>query len=385
MISNLNTKLGNAGQALGSRRMPVSCENIRYYFSQDEWASIFTREQSMQIKIDAVVHRVVKLGYWNPTEKSYAVMASIVLWYNGAMLGDDVLSVVRDIKARMRSMTAKMPLMQTRPDTALPANPDDFKVAYPLIFDATFGPVVPAAPPGDVSSWMALLASVPCRSTRAGCQAKSAVLRPRAQNALHVLGSALQHQQLHGLHRAGDIPITYLTGHQSPLNGRSPSSESLGSPQPLLALPAPPTTAQPSVARLALPAPEHAVTPSVAPLAVPAPNASLSDPAVRSEHIEVADSVAGMVEEMQKLLKKNASTGEDYEADGDEAKGDDAKGDDAKGDVGTNRRQAYKRPAAAAFKRPAAVAFPLGCSKCRFSVNGCRQCRSSSFSGCRAR
>ena len=81
VIASLNTKLISAPVAvLGHRTTPTSCENIRFYFTAEEWqqwsADLGDCSICQQV-LEMVVKRAIELGHTNPTEKSFGAIATI--------------------------------------------------------------------------------------------------------------------------------------------------------------------------------------------------------------------------------------------------------------------------------------------------------------------
>ena len=193
VIASLNNRVDSGGDSSvdgGRRRVPVSCESIRFYFTHAEWTGLLGASSSLQKRLELVVSRVVALGYWNPTERSFAAIAAVVLFgAQDAEFADQRLTVLRDAKTLLKSVTAKRVLgAGNYMDEPLPQSPTVHKEKHPSQFACAFPKDIPVDPPGDDSGWRAAVATIPCRSTRAGrfpfCQQCVRMQLPKTERAI---------------------------------------------------------------------------------------------------------------------------------------------------------------------------------------------------------
>lgn len=101
----LNTKLGDKA-VISTRATLLSVEFMRFYFTQVEWDTVL-HGGTLSSKVELIARRCLALGYTNPTEKSFQSLASIALHSSEyPMFSDQMLAVVRDIKAQLRRPVA---------------------------------------------------------------------------------------------------------------------------------------------------------------------------------------------------------------------------------------------------------------------------------------
>jgi hypothetical protein len=310
-------------------------QHIGHYFTEAQWAVFSGNNVQLSSKIDACMQHTRRLGLVHPTEKTVAVLAAMCLGQAVfTMSPKQCLEVVHLIKAVNKSFT----LHGTAPAQSvehLPENPQEFKAMAQLFWNAAFGDSQPVPNPISPVVWASIVCRIPCRSTRAGAKA---VPYPIAR------GSSF-----------GDIQIEYLQpakqrvravtnadcNLQFPMHGSAePRSWSPMSPQ-LLALPAPPPMSPPTT--------------------TPASDSQIDEvAAAASPHHQGPTPLEQMVEAMRNQMKPHVAA-------------------EPSRDANSCTAAAAAKPAVA-MKRPAAApAVKLGCSKCRFSAGGCKQCRNPLF------
>jgi hypothetical protein len=251
----------------------------------------------------------------------------------------------------------------------LPLDPDEYKAKWPVQYTAVFGVGPgPTKAAGGETDWLARVSTIPCRVTRTGCTQIGAA-RTSASNKCQIALSAYA-DVLRSSRSNPEIDITYLSAPQR--HPQPPLLQLTGfqqpAPQPLLALPAPDRAELDQ---------QHQQHQQQHGSQDSSSQCSSQLPALHGSQAE-QDKVAKMVEAMREQLCKARH----------EPKRDDAEDGSIPGKCCT-AVAVRKRPAAASNLRTkrhatAVVPFRLGCSKCRMSLGGCKQCRNPDFKGKRA-
>jgi len=340
---NLRMETSSHGMALSLKphQAMQDWQHVVQYFTEAHWAMFGGNDVQLSSKIDACLQHTRRLGLVHPTEKTVAVLAAVCLG-NAVftMSPKQCLDVVHLIKSVNKSFTVHGSAPAKSVDQ-LPENPEMFKKMSQLFWNAAFGDSQPVPIPVSIVVWANMVSKIPCRSTRAGAKPDQC---PIARS------------------HSGDIRIKYLQpavprvraitsgGSSSPYLVHGSPMFSPASPRELLALPPPPSSPA-TTASAGSDSQIDEVTPVAAPPA--------------------ATPLEQMVDAMRKQMKPHVAA----EPSGD-AKSDTA-AEPAKKNTAAKPAGGMKRPAAA----PAAK---LGCSKCRFSANGCKQCRNPLFSGKRS-
>jgi hypothetical protein len=360
VVSTITSRVSTGRAQTGVRKQLQNCESIFMYFTASEWLHI-RGTAPMASKIDLVVKRAAGLGFRNPSERSYASMA-LLLVNNANVSAAVALGVVRDIKRTFRSITARLALPTFSIET-LPETPSEFKALHPVVHDAIYGSeMMPVAPPGQVVDWFNQIGQVPCRSTRSGCDAVRSELPGKAAAAVRTLCSASSAAFVRHGSDLGEIPITYLQPQIGNLQHGHVARQ-----QPLLALPPPPIDAG-SQSDGMRPSMSHSPHSSQSLQSI---EDSKSEPSILSGCVAAANQPAcqsagvdKMILEMRRQLHQGKA----------------AECDDAEGPAElASAKVPFKRPSAASgadpvMKRPAG-ASSYGCSKCRWNPSGCSRCR----------
>ena len=394
VVSSLTARLAtdpSQGASL-QRRSLQNAELIRNYFTEDEWLNNLAPGVPRDQKIDFVCKRAILLGIVSPTEKSVAAMTAIVMFGMDAS-PSQVLVVLRDVKKQMKSIVSR--IVPTVMPPVLPESPADFAKEFGTLYGGVFGAAEPCKPPGNNMTWSQWQACVPCRITRAGCQdvAQVGVKTGRAMQAL----SDVMKQQQRGNVFQNDIPLTYFStdGQYSfqrqglALHSGVPQQQQQQQQQLALqflpslqgAQPAP-QAAQPAM--LALPPWQPPDQESQASSSPPEqPKTAVAAP------IDVANSVDAMVAAMKAQISK-APASKDAKQTAKKRPAAAPEVASAAEPVKTAKKRRAAAPASATVpmktKAPAVnyVAvkkLKLGCAKCRYLKNGCKQCRNPAFAG----
>jgi len=417
LVSFMSTKVGTGENVVNDRRRSLQdAELITSYFTQVEWSTVLKPDMPLQPKLELIAHRSIRLGFCNPSERSFASMVSIAM-HGCPYFASTSLANVRLLKRLHRSVTAKMqPLAM--PPQSLPVDVGEFKEQYPMLFAATFPDQdhQPVPPPGGASQWAVAGNMIACRSTRTGCSEKTQAMKTTqsdsvVQGLLDIITSS------RGRSSSGDIPIAFnkhvahrVDGH--PMLALQP----VRNPPEMLALPPIPEAANASPTATSLAdsfeesgqaSPASTVAaPPVQQTAVAAPQAQQT--AVAAPPIPqtaVGASVSAMVEAMraqmqQPAMKKPAaatpaSTSSSStpavastETQSPMKKNTNAKPVANKPKTKAKATKATSEPVklkqnTAPMKRPAAQQT-WGCSRCRMKPHGCSQCWDPAFGGRRA-
>jgi hypothetical protein len=329
------------------------------YFDEADWA-VLKGQAACGDKMFIICKRMLQLGLRNPTEKAFATMLSVI---SHNVSPSVALEMLRELKKSFRSMKSNY-----APPTVwieeLPLRPAAYKQAHPDIYRACYGDKDPVQQ--DDEQWQWHLSNIPLRSTRACCSGSghglaSMISGRSTQSQKAALASLVAavgrnhspdivdptiNLQVFGRPQPSQVSSSQASGMQQQL-------QASGMQQQLLALPAPPQQ---------LRAPSSSVPLLQLQDGTPPANSEsgsqpqdVQDPRLVEQQPEQA--VATMVEAFQKKMTKTSS--------------------------GTkNMCPVLKRPAS---EKSSEALFSLGCSKCRYSSGGCKQCRRPEYSGKRGK
>ena len=342
------TPVAEVTTSQGQRIRLQSMDSAWRYFTKSDWDAIASNA-NVADKISVVVRRMLSLGLRNPTEKTFAAMAAVLV---GTSLPSVALNIVRAVKTQFRCSTVK--LVDRGVLDVYPDNTAELKESHPLLWNNAYGDDEPMEVAGE-DAWKVKTTFLPMRATRTGCSQAMTMTIGRTTLRQKHSSAALWAASPCGVGRCEEMldPSIGLRTLGSNCSFGSPPP----GPHPAWVPPPPP------MAALAMP--------PVPQLDLPPPGAQLAlRPALGQGEAENA--VAKMVKSYQEQLKGSAPSNDD--ADEDETVG---------GPV--LAKVPMKKPSAAAgpvIKRPASSAiFALGCTKCRMSVTGCAQCRRADFAG----
>lgn len=346
---NLKMDMSSHGQALSMKQKAAMQEwqHIANYFTEAQW-TVFNGKMQLSSKIDMCMQHVRRLGLVHPTERTVTVLAAVCLGQASfTMSPKQLLEVVHMIKSVNKSFTLHVGTTPTSVER-LPENPQEFKATAQLFWNAAFGDSEPVPNPISELIWAHLLGRIPCRSTRAGASKLSPQqMSKNIPGEIHIeyLQPRVQHSPFHAIADAGSSSVQQYHIHGQE-GSRGPSQVKV------LALPAPPS-----------PSPTTPATPATT---IAASDSQLDEvaPAATKEITPLEK----MVEAMKQQMKPHVAA--DLASDADAA----VAPTEVAAKPGGRKGAGMKRPAAAPAQK-------LGCSKCRWSDNGCKQCRNPFFSG----
>jgi hypothetical protein len=350
VVAAINTRLPDDVRSTAIRQSLQHCEHVFNYLSADDWALI--TNGTMGAKMNLLAKRCASIGLYHPTEKTFAALVGILMFGDPSAqsCAADALALVREFKTMYKSIMARIVFEGTLPPT-FPNKVADFKTEYPTWYESAYSTHEPIAPPVAQSVMQQMIALVPCRNTRAGCSIVQTAASTSAKHsdALASLCGALLANKNPSGHMLNNLQI-FKQSHGQQIESSSTSSS-----------PASQTAAFMPPAGMLMLMPPHGprvdvsqISDSALAKAEPLVGYTTQNP--EAEVPPVNTSVETMVAAMQAQL---------------------------------HRRITMKRPAAAqegnVAKRPAAaepaLGIVLGCSKCRHSPNGCRQCKKAGFVG----
>jgi hypothetical protein len=314
------------------------------YFTETDWAFFEDKAVLMFHKVGRLADRCRLLGLVNPSEATVKHLAAVIaVAHCPTGAPQELHQLVLHVKQSISSFKGSIQAMVTR----FPDNPDElpqdvFAAAYP-----SDKPVTKKCP-----GFQAVLGKIPLRVSNKSVQQPMSAM-PKFQQGpnvvdelLAMLGRRAPAVQLtpYGESIARSSNFSYT---ESPIRPAMPA---------LLDAPSPPQTTGPTIHLVGTKPIATSPTPSIAAQAMPADE----DTAEADDAVTALEAIAAKAaaKAAAKLAGKHASK---------------RAGDDV--DLIPK-----KRPAAAAHKKPAA-AVSFGCSKCRGSQAGCKQCRDPGFGG----
>jgi hypothetical protein len=352
IVSAINTKLPEDARSTTVRQSLQHCEHVFNYLSANDWAVIM--DGTIAAKMNVLAKRCASIGLYHPTEKTFSALVGML------MVGDlsaqscaaDALALVREFKVMYKSMLGRLVCSGTLPQT-FPNDVADFKKEFPTWYEAAYSTDEPITSPVAKSVMQQMIATVPCRNTRAGCSA----VQPRSttsakqSDVLASLCGALMRTS-----SSGDM-LNNLQIFNRPALQHMAHSQSPSPPSPGTAALLPPPGQLMLTGAPALPALRVDVSQiSDDGFALAATTAKQAAEAPPGQAAAVKSSVEDMVEAMKSQLAGRPAMKRPAAAD--------------EGNVA-------KRPAAA----PPALGLVLGCGKCRQCAKGCKQCQKASFTG----
>jgi hypothetical protein len=335
-VAHINLKMETSSHGMALSLKPHQAmqdwQHVVHYFTEAQWTMFGGNNVQLSSKIDACLQHTRRLGLVHPTEKTVAVLAAVCLGQAVfTMSPKQCLYVVHLIKSVNKSFTAHGSAPAKSVDQ-LPENPEMFKAMSQLFWNAAFGDSQPVQIPVSPVVLANMVCKIPCRSTRAGAKLDH---YPIAKNS-------------------GDIRIQYLPQAGQRVQAICSSSHYLKHSSPMLS----PAS---STELLALPP-----LPSSPPSTTVAGSDSQIEEVIAAAAPQAATPLEKMVAAMMNQMKPHVAA---------EPSGD-SKSDTAAEPA--KKTKTSKPPAG--MKRPAAApARKLGCSKCRFSANGCKRCRDPLF------
>ena len=335
-------------------------------------ASLWSRLQAGQI--DDLLGFLINLGLRHPSESTSASVALVALHQTegpeklSEMSPDARLQFVKTIKA-----TFKTKVKYATPPIAfvpcLPKSPRDFALQFPVVYEANFAKEPPAECPISELVLAQLRTGTRMRAVRSSSSLSLALAPQQIPANVTQFGQGIV---THTQHLASEIAS--IENQQPPTPkltflGTSRSSASLSSGVPVGAIADSPPVA-PVSEQIAIPPPAPSpvvVTRPVSPV--------IPDTAGKSAHVAI--------EELSKALDEKSSTKPKAKAK--------AKGKGQAKAKGKGKAKAKASPTKLTGKKDKVEGkvkgkgkgegLVLGCSKCRYSSTGCKQCKDPSFKG----
>lgn len=361
LIAVLNTLLVDGpGEGLPTGSNATQTNHFIYnYFTPTDWSIL--HQSNFDSSVQVVTARLVAVGLRNPSEKTFAMMIAV-------MCGDNVkdwtcedsvmLGLLRTLKSKYKHSLQRQLCQLSNPPMIFPEDPESLARSHPLWYDAAYASEKPVKK--DVGSlWNALAARVPLRSTRGSCCSMAPARRASSSKGIGESTSAL-YQLLSGLGRQGNdctLPGLRIFGqHQPARDCGQPGFLALTNANP------PATTNTQQLALVQAPA-------------APAPARELDyrcSALLQEPRVAQTTTLDQMVKAMTEQLRPTAAekqVGPDVM---------DTRSMPAKlvkkSKPAKPVKKVYKKPAAC-VPAPAKARRSLGCSKCRFSKNGCGRCK----------
>lgn len=365
VVAALNLKLSSdevPAPSIGGTRLQKS-ESAFQYFTAADWAIFDDTSKHISDKIGTAVQRWLRLGMLHPTEKTFQAIA-VTICRDPCSSPQAALALMRELKKQYRNIAkvhANLPAHHFVEE--YPADVKAFQEKHPELYAAAYsgGKEEPIAV-SDELHWRCLCASIPMRSTRSGCSsmppaASSSRSTPIQKSAMTALMNAV-HSGFGSEMLEPSIGLRLLKPPQPPSLELQPSS-----PGQQLAL-----MQQPEISRSPSSSSSMSQSRQVALLDV-------QEECKQQQQAAAADAVAAMVSAYQSQVSGDSAQSQVRSGSANDGCGDDV------GEGGSSSAKetiCRKRPASSQL-------FKFGCSKCRYSERGCKQCKRPEFGGQRGK